>query len=89
LEPDPSPDEAIIEEPSILNHDLLEDKQWGEVLEPESSFDGVGEYENHIIVQHLAYFQCQDGNLFDDILDQCVFDAQTTEPLQTPTRFKS
>jgi hypothetical protein len=54
----------------------------GRVLEPEFSFDVVGEYENHIIVQHLAYFQCQDGNLFDDILDQCVFDAQTTEPLQ-------
>jgi hypothetical protein len=30
----------------------------------------------------LAYFQCQDGNLFDDILDQSVFDGLTTEPLQ-------
>jgi hypothetical protein len=81
LEPDPAPDEAsIIEEPSILNHALLEDKQWGEVPEPESSFDGVGDYKNHI--EHLAYFQRQDGNLFNDIFDQCVFDAQTTEPLQ-------
>jgi len=82
LEPDPSPDEAIIEEPSILNHDLLEDKQWGEVPEPESSFDEVGDFEQHIIVQHLGYFQCQDGNLFDDIFYQCILDGQTTEPLQ-------
>jgi hypothetical protein len=84
LEPDPAPDEAIIEEPSILNrnHDIIEDKQWGVVPEPESSFDEVGDYENHIIVQHLAYFKRQDGNFFDDIFDQCVLDAQTLEPLQ-------
>jgi hypothetical protein len=48
----------------------------------ESSFDEVGDYEHCIIVQHLAYSQLQDGNLFDDIFDQCIFDAQTTEPLQ-------
>jgi hypothetical protein len=35
LEPDPAPDEAFIEEPSILNHDLLEDKKWGVVPELE------------------------------------------------------
>jgi hypothetical protein len=35
LEPDPAPDEAIIEEPSVINHDLLENKQWEEDPEPE------------------------------------------------------
>jgi hypothetical protein len=48
----------------------------------ESSFDNVGDYKHCVIVQHLAYFQQQDGSLFDDIVDQCVFDAQVSEPLQ-------
>jgi hypothetical protein len=48
----------------------------------ESSFDEVGDYEHCIIVQNMAYSQRQDGNLFDDIFDQCIFDAQATEPLQ-------
>jgi hypothetical protein len=30
----------------------------------------------------LEYFQCQDGNLLDDVTAQHVFDAQLTEPLQ-------
>jgi hypothetical protein len=45
-------------------------------------FDNVGDYKHHLIVQHLAYLQRQDGSLFDDNLDQCVFDAQVSEPLQ-------
>jgi hypothetical protein len=48
----------------------------------ESSLDEVGDYEHCIIVQHLAYYQHQDGNLFENIFDQCLFDAQTTDPLQ-------
>jgi hypothetical protein len=48
----------------------------------ESSVDEVGDCEHCIIVKHLAYFQRQSGNIFDDIFDQCVFDAQTIEPLQ-------
>jgi hypothetical protein len=48
----------------------------------ESSFYEVGDYEHHIIVHHLTYFQLQEGNLFVDIFDQCVVDAQTTEPIQ-------
>jgi hypothetical protein len=29
----------------------------------------------------LAYFQHQDGNLLDDVIDQCVLDAQTSQVL--------
>jgi hypothetical protein len=66
----------------ILNHDLKGDQQWGEVLTPESSFEEIDDYKHCIIVQHLTYFQHQDGNLFDDIFDQCVLNAQFAEPLQ-------
>jgi hypothetical protein len=69
-------------DPSVLDHDFKEDEQWGEIPEIESSFDNVGDYKHRVIVQHLAYFQHQDGSLFDDNLDQCVFDAQVSEPLQ-------
>jgi hypothetical protein len=65
-------------DPSGLDHDFKEDKQWGEIPEMESSLDNVGDYKHHGIVQHLAYFQRQDGSLFDDNLDQCVFDAQVS-----------
>jgi hypothetical protein len=48
----------------------------------ESSFDEIGDYKHCIIAQHLASFQNQDGYLLEDIIDQCVFDAHATEPLQ-------
>jgi hypothetical protein len=81
-EPDPAPDEAITEYPPMLDQDFKEDEKWGEIPEMESSFDEVGDYEHHIIVQHFEYFPRQDGNLLDDIFDQCVLDVQSTEPLQ-------
>jgi hypothetical protein len=67
---------------SVLDHDFKENEQWGEIPEIESSFDNVGDYKHRVIVQHLTYFQRQDGSRFDDNLDQCVFDAQVSEPLQ-------
>jgi hypothetical protein len=66
-------------DPSVLDHDMKEDEQWGEVPELESSFDEFGDYKHRIIVQHLAYFQRQDGDLLDDVIDQCVLDAQTSQ----------
>jgi hypothetical protein len=48
----------------------------------ESSFDEVGDYEHSFIVQHLVYSQRHDGNHFDDIFEQCVFDTPTNDPLQ-------
>jgi hypothetical protein len=69
-------------DPSVLDHDFKEDEQWGEITEMESSFDNVGDYKHRVIVQHLVYFQWHDGSLFDDNLDQCLFDEQVSEPLQ-------
>jgi hypothetical protein len=61
--------------PSVLDNDFKQDEQWGEIPELEPSFDEVGDYKYSIIVQYLTYFQCQDGNLLDDIFDKCFFDA--------------
>jgi hypothetical protein len=59
-------------DPSVLDHDFKDD-QWGEVPEMESSFDNVGDYKHHVIVQHLEYFQRQDVDLLDDIIDLTRF----------------
>jgi hypothetical protein len=58
LKPDPSEDEAISEDPSIVNHDFKEDEQWGEVSEPGSSFDEISDYKHLVIVQHLPCPMC-------------------------------
>jgi hypothetical protein len=50
----------------------------------DSSFDEVGDYKHHVIVQHLAYFHRQDGNLIDDVIDQCVLDAQAAQVPHAP-----
>jgi hypothetical protein len=51
----------------------------GRVPEIESSLDEVGDYKHRVIVQHLAYFQRQDGDMIDDVIDQCVLDSQTSQ----------
>jgi hypothetical protein len=51
---------------------------------PESSFDEFGDHKHWVIVHNLAYFQCQDGELLDDVIDQCVFDAQTSQRHHDP-----
>jgi hypothetical protein len=71
-------------EPLVLDHDFEEDEQWGEVPELESSFDENGDYRHRVIVQHLAYFHCQDGYLIDDVIAQCVLDAQTSQVPHEP-----
>jgi hypothetical protein len=71
-------------EPSVLDHDFKEDEQWGEGPELDSSFDEFGDYKHHMIVQHLAYFQRQDGDLIDDFIDQCVLDAHTSQVPHEP-----
>jgi hypothetical protein len=65
-------------DPSVLDHDFNEDDQWGEVPEMESSFDNVGDYKHHVIIQHLEYSQSQDGDFIDDVITQCVSDAQAS-----------
>jgi hypothetical protein len=69
-------------DPSVLDHDFKEDEKWGEVPEIESSFDEFGDYKHCIIAQNLEYFQRQDGSFLDDVIAQCIFDAQLTEPRQ-------
>jgi hypothetical protein len=41
----------------------------------------VSDHKHRVIVQHLTYFQRQDGDLLDDVIDQCVLDAQTSQVL--------
>jgi hypothetical protein len=69
--------------PSVLDHNFKEDKQWGEVPGLDSSFDDYGDYKYRVVV-HLAYFHRQDGDLLDDVLDQCVLDSQTSQVLHEP-----
>jgi hypothetical protein len=65
-------------DPSVLDHDFNDDAQWGDVPDIDTPFDNFGDYKHRVIVQHLSYFQRHDGDLIDDIIDQCVFDAQTS-----------
>jgi hypothetical protein len=71
-------------DPSVLDHDFKEDEHWGAVPEVESSFDEFGDYKHCVIVQHLEYFQRQDGELLEDVIDQCVLDAQTSQVPDEP-----
>jgi hypothetical protein len=64
-------------DPSVLDHEFKEDEQLGEVPTIDYSFDEVGDYKHQVIVQHISYFQRQDGDLLDDVIDQCVFASQT------------
>jgi hypothetical protein len=55
----------------------------------DSSFDEVGDYKHRVIVQHLAYFPRQDGDLLDDGIDQCVLDAQTSQVPHEPVFYNA
>jgi hypothetical protein len=71
-------------DPSVLDRNFKEDEQWGEVPGLDSSFDDYGDYKHRVVVQHLAYFHRQDGDILDDVLDQCVLDAHTSQVLHEP-----
>jgi hypothetical protein len=64
------------------SYDFKEDEQWGEVLEIELSFDEFGDYKHFVFAQHLAYFQRQDGNLFDDVIAQCELMHNSLNPFK-------
>jgi hypothetical protein len=68
-------------DPLVLDHDFKKDEQWGEVPELDTSFNDYGDYKHRVVVQHLAYFHRQDGDLLDYVLDQCILDAQTSQVL--------
>jgi hypothetical protein len=61
-------------------------EQWGDVPDIDAPFDEMGDYKHRVIVQHLPYFQRQDGDHLEDIIDQCVFDSQTST-IVTATEF--
>jgi hypothetical protein len=50
----------------------------------DSSFDEVGDYKHRVVVQRLAYFHRQDGDLIYDVTDQCVLDSQTSQVPHEP-----
>jgi hypothetical protein len=60
-------------DPSALDHEFTEDDQWGEPPTIPSSYDDVSEYKHRVAFQHHSYFQRQDGNSIDDVIDQCVY----------------
>jgi hypothetical protein len=53
----------------------------------ESSLDNIGDCKHHIIVKHLEYFQRQDGDLLDDVIDQCTLDSQVSQGNSEPIFF--
>jgi hypothetical protein len=71
-------------DPSVLDHEFKEDEQWGDTPTILSSFDDVGDYKHHVALQHQSYFQHQDGNSIDDVINQCVF---TTHSLPSAYEF--
>jgi hypothetical protein len=60
-------------DPSVLYHEFKEDETWGDSPTIPSSFDDIGDYKHCIALQYQSYFQRQDGNSIDDVIDQCVF----------------
>jgi hypothetical protein len=72
---------------SVLDHTFTDFTAWGESddnnneLFANKLFDEFGNYRQRVSVNHLAYFQRQDGSGFEDIIDQCVRDAHSSDYL--------
>jgi hypothetical protein len=68
-------------DPSVLDHTFTDRGEWGDEsgndLLPNHHYDEFGDYRQRVLVNHLAYFERQDGTLLDDVIDQCILDAQT------------
>jgi hypothetical protein len=60
-------------DPYVLDHEFKEDEQWGDTPTIPISFGDVGAYKHCVALQHQSYFQHQDGNSLDDVINQCVF----------------
>jgi hypothetical protein len=60
-------------DPSVLDHEFKEDEQWGDPSTIPSSFNDVGGYKHRVVLQHFSYFQRQDGDSTDDVIDQCIY----------------
>jgi hypothetical protein len=64
-------------DPSVLDHEFKEDEQWGDTPIFPSSLDDVGDYKYRVALQNHSYFQRQDGNSTDDIINQCSFSSHS------------
>jgi hypothetical protein len=60
-------------DPSVLDHEFKENESWGDPHVIPSSFTDVGDYKHRVALQHHSYFQRQDRDSADDIIDQCIF----------------
>jgi hypothetical protein len=71
-------------DPSVLDHDFQADDQWGVVPEIDDRFNQFGDYNHRVVVQHLSYFQRNDGDQLDDVIDQCILAAQAPFEFEEP-----
>jgi hypothetical protein len=65
-------------DPSVLDHKFKEDEQWGDFPSIPSSLDEVGDYKQQVILKHQSYFERQDGDSNNDIINRCIFATHTT-----------
>ena len=72
-------------DPSVLDHDHLEDEHWADALsdleaDPSTNlFDEFGNYRQRVTVQCASYFHRQMGTDLESLVDQCVYHAQTVD----------
>jgi hypothetical protein len=72
-------------DPSVLDQTFTDFTEWGKSddndndLFPNKLFDAFGYYRQRVSVNHLAYFQRQDGSGFEDIIDKCVLEAHSSD----------
>jgi hypothetical protein len=68
-----------------LDHTFTDFTEWGDSDDNDNDlfanklFDEFGNYRQRVSVNHLAYFQSQDGSGFEDIIDQCVLDSHSSD----------
>jgi hypothetical protein len=72
-------------DPSVLDHEFTEHDHWGDPPIIPSSLNDVGDYTHRVALQHHSYFQRQDGDSPDDVIDQCIF---ATHPLPTTYEYE-
>jgi hypothetical protein len=59
--------------PLCLDHEFIEYEQWGDPPTFNTTFDEVGYFQQRVALQHLSYFQRQDGTSIADVIDHCIF----------------
>jgi hypothetical protein len=68
-----------------LDHTYTDFTEWGKTdtnanaLFPYKLFDELDNYRQRLSVNHLAYFQSQDGSALEDIIDKFVLEAHCSD----------